>query len=85
MAALLTFITDIHAIGLKEAQGLLLTTPFYWNRTPESARLVDALLQEPRRDADDGAGGRLFERLALPEGGEGGRHDRAENRRRQDA
>lgn len=36
MAALLTFITDIHAIGLKEAQGLLLTTPFYWNRTPES-------------------------------------------------
>lgn len=36
MAALLTFITDVHAIGLKQAQGLLLTTPFYWNRTPES-------------------------------------------------
>jgi branched-chain amino acid transport system substrate-binding protein len=36
MAALLTFITDIHAIGLKEAQDLLLTTPFYWNRTPET-------------------------------------------------
>ncbi len=36
MAALLTFITDVHAIGLKQAQGLLLTTPFYWNRTPET-------------------------------------------------
>jgi branched-chain amino acid transport system substrate-binding protein len=36
MAALLTFITDVHAIGLKQAQGLLLTTSFYWNRTPET-------------------------------------------------
>lgn len=36
VAALLTFISDIHAIGLEQAQGLLLTTAFYWNRTPES-------------------------------------------------
>ena len=36
LAALLTFITDVHAIGLKQAQGLLLTTSFYWNRTPET-------------------------------------------------
>lgn len=36
MAALLMFITDVHAIGLEQAQGLLLTTPFYWNRTPET-------------------------------------------------
>lgn len=36
LAALLTFITDVHGIGLKEAQGLTLTTSFYWNRTPES-------------------------------------------------
>lgn len=36
VAALVTFISDIHAIGLKEAQGLLLTTAFYWNRTPEA-------------------------------------------------
>lgn len=35
-AALLTFITDIHSIGLEQAQGLLLTTAFYWNRTPEA-------------------------------------------------
>ncbi|MDR1967731.1 MAG: ABC transporter substrate-binding protein, partial [Burkholderiaceae bacterium] len=35
LAALLIFITDIHSIGLKQAQGLTLTTSFYWNRTPE--------------------------------------------------
>lgn len=36
VAALLTFITDIHGIGLKQAQGLLLTTAFYWNRNAET-------------------------------------------------
>jgi branched-chain amino acid transport system substrate-binding protein len=29
-------ITDIHAVGLNTAKGLLETTAFYWNRTPES-------------------------------------------------
>jgi branched-chain amino acid transport system substrate-binding protein len=36
LAALLMFITDVHSLGLEQAQGLLLTTPFYWNRTPET-------------------------------------------------
>lgn len=36
LVTLLTFITDIHSIGLKQAQGLMLTTSFYWNRTPET-------------------------------------------------
>lgn len=31
MAGLLTLITDVHALGLKTAQGLLLTTSFYWD------------------------------------------------------
>src|SRR5580693_5188779 len=31
MAALLVLITDIHGLGLKAAQGLLLTTSFYWD------------------------------------------------------
>jgi branched-chain amino acid transport system substrate-binding protein len=31
MAALLMLITDVDAIGLKSAQGLLLTTSFYWD------------------------------------------------------
>jgi branched-chain amino acid transport system substrate-binding protein len=32
MAGLLVLITDIHALGLKTAQGLLLTTSFYWDK-----------------------------------------------------
>ena len=31
MAALLALITDIHSLGLPAAQGLLLTTAFYWD------------------------------------------------------
>ena len=31
MAGLLILITDVHAMGLKAAQGLLLTTSFYWD------------------------------------------------------
>ncbi len=36
LAALLIFITDVHSLGLEQAQGLLLTTPFYWNCTSET-------------------------------------------------
>ena len=31
IAGLLVFITDIHSLGLKTAQGLYLTSPFYWD------------------------------------------------------
>lgn len=31
MAATLLFITDVHAMGLKTAQGTVLTEPFYWD------------------------------------------------------
>lgn len=36
LAAFLPFITDVRAMGLQVAQGLTLTTAFYWNRTPET-------------------------------------------------
>ncbi|GAB7541268.1 ABC transporter substrate-binding protein [Cupriavidus sp. 8B] len=32
VAGLLVWDTDIHALGLKQAQGLVLTTAFYWDR-----------------------------------------------------
>jgi len=38
LAALAVFITDVHALGLASAQGLLLTTSFYWDRTDESRK-----------------------------------------------
>ena len=36
LAALAAYITDVHAVGLDGAQGLLLTTAFYWDRTEAS-------------------------------------------------
>ena len=36
LASLLVFITDVHSLGLKAAQGLTFVTAFYWDRTPES-------------------------------------------------
>jgi branched-chain amino acid transport system substrate-binding protein len=36
LAAFLPFITDIKAIGLPSAQGLILTTAYYWNRNDSS-------------------------------------------------
>jgi branched-chain amino acid transport system substrate-binding protein len=35
-AALLAFITDINSLGLATAQGLYLTTGFYWDLSPET-------------------------------------------------
>lgn len=33
---LLMFITDVHALGLQEAQGMTFATGFYWDRTPQT-------------------------------------------------
>jgi len=35
-AALLVFLTDVHSLGLKTAQGLQLTSPFYWDMNDET-------------------------------------------------
>jgi len=36
LAGLLVFITDIHALGLETAQGLNLTTAYYWDRDDQT-------------------------------------------------
>ena len=36
LAGLLVFVTDVHALGLATAQGLLVTEAFYWDRTDDS-------------------------------------------------
>ena len=36
LAGLLIFINDINTLGMQTAQGMLLTTAFYWNRNDES-------------------------------------------------
>src|SRR3712207_8432957 len=36
LAGLLVFITDVHALGLKTAQGLVLTESFYWDNDDQT-------------------------------------------------
>lgn len=36
LAALLIYISDVHALGLENTSGLYLTTGFYWDRTEQS-------------------------------------------------
>lgn len=36
LAGLLVFITDVHALGLKTAQGLIFTETFYWDRDEQT-------------------------------------------------
>jgi branched-chain amino acid transport system substrate-binding protein len=53
-AALLAFITDINSLTLATAQGLYLTTGFYWDLTPEtrafSKRFFAKISREPTMD-----------------------------------
>ncbi|MFT3800852.1 MAG: ABC transporter substrate-binding protein [Burkholderiaceae bacterium] len=36
MAGMLLFISDVHSLGLKAAQGLMLTTAFYWDQNDKT-------------------------------------------------
>lgn len=38
LAGLLVFISDVHSLGLKAAQGTVLTTGFYWDRDEETRK-----------------------------------------------
>jgi branched-chain amino acid transport system substrate-binding protein len=53
-AALLAFLTDIHSLGLKTAQGLYLTTAWYWDLNPETRafakRFFAKIGREPTMD-----------------------------------
>jgi hypothetical protein len=77
LAGLLVFITDVHALGLQTAQGLVLTSSLLLGSERRYPRLVAALRREPQRQhADDDPGRRLFRRHALPQGGRGARQCR---------
>jgi branched-chain amino acid transport system substrate-binding protein len=53
-AALLAFLTDIHSLGLTTAQGLYLTTAWYWDMSPETRafakRFFAKINREPTMD-----------------------------------
>ena len=48
LAALLIYITDVHSLGLKVAQGLILTSPFYWDQN-DATRAWSRRFMERRR------------------------------------
>jgi len=45
-AALLMFITDVHGLGLKTAQGLQFTGAFYWDQTDETRAFSQRFIKE---------------------------------------
>ncbi|HEX9169794.1 MAG TPA: ABC transporter substrate-binding protein [Roseiarcus sp.] len=48
-AALLVFITDVHAVGLDIAQGLVLTTAWYWNTNDETRAFANRFFEKTKK------------------------------------
>jgi branched-chain amino acid transport system substrate-binding protein len=53
-AALLAFLTDVHSVGLQAAQGIYLTTAWYWDLNEQTRafgkRFFDKIKREPTMD-----------------------------------
>ncbi len=49
-AALLAFLTDIHSLGLAVAQGLYLTTGWYWDLSPETRAFAKRYFAKMNRE-----------------------------------
>jgi len=48
LAALLIFLSDVHAMGLEQAQGLIATTSFYWDRNDETREWTKRFLKQSK-------------------------------------
>ena len=80
LAGLLVFITDVHALGLPTAQGLILTEAWYWDLNDANREFAKKFAaQNNGRASEHGACRRLFGGDALSQGGRGAQ----ERRRRQ--
>ncbi len=49
-AALLAFVSDIHALGLKTAQGLVLTTGWYWDLNDKTRAFSKRYFEKTKRE-----------------------------------
>lgn len=49
LAGLHVFISDIHSVGLAQAQGMVLTTGFYWDQNEETRRWSRRFFERMRR------------------------------------
>jgi branched-chain amino acid transport system substrate-binding protein len=48
-AALLVFISDVHALGLETAQGLVLTTSWYWNTNDTTRAFANRFFEKTKK------------------------------------
>src|SRR5271169_2968204 len=48
-AALLVFLTDVHAMGLDIAQGLVLTTAWYWNMNDDTRGFANRFFEKTKK------------------------------------
>ncbi|WP_225784961.1 ABC transporter substrate-binding protein [Xenophilus sp. Marseille-Q4582] len=53
MAGLLVFVTDVHSLGLKNTEGLLLTTSWDWNLDEESRKFGKRFFDKTKRMPTD--------------------------------
>lgn len=49
LAGLLMFISDVHSLGLKNTQGMYLTTGFYWDRNDETRAWSKRFFEQHKR------------------------------------
>lgn len=49
LAGLHVFISDIHSLGLEQAQGMVLTTGFYWNQNEATAKWSRRFFEKTKR------------------------------------
>jgi branched-chain amino acid transport system substrate-binding protein len=49
IAGLLVFITDVHSIGIKNAQGLSVAAPWYWNQDDQSREFAGRFIRKIKR------------------------------------
>ena len=82
LAGLLVFISDVHALGLQTAQGIVVSNTFYWDRDDRTRAFSKRLQPTDRgRAAGHGAGRVLCRDVPLPEGGRGDGRCRGEKER----
>src|SRR4029077_4695351 len=76
MIGLLTFISDVHGIGLQSAKGLVLASAFYWDLTEETRSWTKRFMERSKKIptmANAGAYGATLHYLKAIKGGGNGR------------
>ena len=85
LAGLLVFLTDIHALGLNNAQGLIFTETFYWDMNDQTRAFAKRFAPQDKGIHPTMVHAGVYaSRAALPQGGRGAEERRRHQGRRQD-